>query len=353
VTRFIYGGGGDGDIIRTTGLPYISAVALVYDSRTGGSQITDLLTMAGSAITQVTTDAYGQAVFYGPDAYIGVLWLDFGSGVRWGLSPKAVDLAAARAIAVQRAADNSGASHTAKALLPYNAADPLEQALATALDPLVIPRFASQSARDAAFPSPVAGDRCYRTDVDVEQVYQGGQALWRSRSLLTPLSFSTTLTNTTTETALCNLNIPANNASVGSIYRIRAFGTITAASGVSAQFTWRSRHGGAGGAGFAQSGARTAYTAGAANRGWVVETTMTCLGTGTSATWFGVQQTVEAFSAGGASAPFVNPTTILDGTATIGKDSTVQQFLVITGTWDTANAGNICICRGFIAERLA
>jgi hypothetical protein len=80
---------------------------------------------------------------------------------------------------------------------------------------------------------------------------------------------------------------------------------------------------------------------------------MTCLGTGTSATWFGVQQTVEAFSAGGASAPFVNPTTILDGTATIGKDSTVQQFLVITGTWDTANAGNICICRGFIAERLA
>lgn len=175
MARFLFGAGGDGDIIKPTGTPFINATALVYNSRTGGTQITDLQSVAGGAISQVTTDSNGQVIFFGPDSFIGVLWLDFGSGssVRWALSPKAVDLAATQAITVQRAADAAAASLTAKGKLPFNAADPLEQALTTALDPLVIPRFATQAARDAAFPSPVNGDRCYRSDLLVDQVYTG------------------------------------------------------------------------------------------------------------------------------------------------------------------------------------
>lgn len=175
MARFLYGGGGDGDVIKPTGTPFLNTTALVYNSRSGGTLITDLQNISGTSIGQVTTDSNGQAIFFGPDNYIGTLWLDFGSGsgVRWALSPKAVDLAATRAIAVQRTADAATPSFTTKAHLPYNAADPLEQALATALDPLVIPRFATAAARDTAFPAPANGDRCYRTDLAADQVYTG------------------------------------------------------------------------------------------------------------------------------------------------------------------------------------
>lgn len=185
MARYLYGGGGDGDIIQPNGTPYINTSANVYNARSGGTQITDLQNFSGATIAAVTTDTYGQAIFYGPDNYIGALWLDFGSGVRWALSPKAVDLAATRAIAVQRSADAATPTFTAKAHLPYNTADPLEQSLATALDPLVIPRFASDAARNAAFPSPAAGDRCYRTDLFRDQVYDSVSSSWVG---LTPVS---------------------------------------------------------------------------------------------------------------------------------------------------------------------
>jgi hypothetical protein len=173
MTRYLYGAGGDGEVVRTSGLPYANAAASVYNSRSGGSPITDLQTLTGAAISSVTSDPYGQVAFYGPDNYIGTLWLDFGGGVRWALSPKAVDLAATQAIAVQRTADASALSYTTKSTLPYNTADPLEQALAAKLDPLVIPRFPTQTARDAAFPAPTNGDRCYRTDLASDQLYNG------------------------------------------------------------------------------------------------------------------------------------------------------------------------------------
>jgi hypothetical protein len=177
MTRYLYGGGGDGDIIKVTGVPYINATALVYSARSGGTQITDLQDVGGLTIWQVTTDGVGQVLFYGPDNFIGVLWLDFGSGPRWALSPKAVDLAATQAITVQRAADAAAPAYTPRAHLPYNNSNPLGKNLALAMDPLVIPRFGSSAARDAAFPTPQNGDRCYRTDLHQDQLY-GEDGLW-------------------------------------------------------------------------------------------------------------------------------------------------------------------------------
>lgn len=175
MTRYLYGGGGDGGIVKPSGQPFLNAGAAVYNSRSGGAQITDLQTVSGTAIATVTSDANGQVAFYGPDNYIGTLWLDFGtgSGVRWALSPKSVDLAATKAIEMQRSADAGFPSFTTRAHLPYNTADPLLQALATTVDHLVITQVIDQAARDAAFPSPQNGDRAYRIDLKADQLYNG------------------------------------------------------------------------------------------------------------------------------------------------------------------------------------
>jgi hypothetical protein len=208
MTRYLYGAGGDGEVVRPSGIPYANAAAGVYNSRSGGSPITDLQTLAGAAISSVTSDAYGQVAFYGPDNYIGVLWLDFGGGTRWALSPKAIDLAATQAIAVQRTADAAAPNFTARSALPYSTADPLEQALAAKLDPMVIARFPSQTARDAAFPSPANGDRCYRTDLKADQIYDG--AAWETMSFSgwtqsTAIAWTATTTNPSLGTGTANV----------------------------------------------------------------------------------------------------------------------------------------------------
>lgn len=199
MTRYLYGGGGDGDIIRTTGLPFANSSANVHTTRTGASPVTDLQNVSGAATTNITTDVNGQALFYGPDNYIGVLWLDFGVGVRWALSPKDVSAAALQAHAVQRAADLTAATRTKKAGLRTNVADPLLNALAGDLDPLVEPRFASASLRDDAFPAPADGDRCYRTDLHCAMRYHGGAGRWVAQhdALIAEVTVTTPVTTVT------------------------------------------------------------------------------------------------------------------------------------------------------------
>lgn len=182
MTRYLYGGGGDGDIIQPSGQPYTNAPATVWTARTGGSQVTDLQDLSAVAIGTLRSDSYGQIVFYGPDGYLNVLWVDFGSGVRWALAPKDINASALASVANQRAGDLSGATTTTKAALHTNTADPLLNKLATDLDPLVEPRFASQTLRDAAFPSPADGDRCYRTDLHCAQRYHGGLGRWTAQN---------------------------------------------------------------------------------------------------------------------------------------------------------------------------
>lgn len=186
MARFLYGGGGDGDIVQPTGLPYTNAPATVYSARTAGAAVTDLQSLAGATLpgAAVTSDAYGQVAFYGPDNFVGTLWLQFGTGPRWALSPKAVDLTAAQVIASQRSADDTGRTTTRKAALPKSAANPLGSRLADTLDPLVIPRFASLAARNAAFPAPVSGDRCWRSDLLTDELYDGTR--WRTHTTDAP-----------------------------------------------------------------------------------------------------------------------------------------------------------------------
>ncbi len=66
----------------STGLPVPNAVVTVWNARTGGSQVTDLQTLAGGTITQVTADSQGYIAFYGPDNMTDLLWIYAGSGPR-------------------------------------------------------------------------------------------------------------------------------------------------------------------------------------------------------------------------------------------------------------------------------
>lgn len=353
MTRFIYGGGGDGDIIKPTGVPFINAGANVFDARTGGTQITDLQNITGASITTITTDSFGQAIFYGPDNYIAPLWLDFGSGVRWALSPKAVDLAATRAIAVQRAADALTTTPTTKASLPYNTADPLEQALANALDPLVIPRFASVSARDAAFPSPVNGDRCWRNDLAAEQTFNGQIGLWRTTNFASSFGSvggTVVLSNSATETSLSAVSAPANIVA-GATYRVTAYGTLIVAASTTPNVTFRLRIGGIPGVIAASNNYVAASTASPGLRPWKAEGMINVLTTGVSGTWFANLTSRSAIT----STTTLNQADAAlrtDGTAAITRDTTVTQSLTMSAQWSAASASNICTQHGWSWERV-
>jgi hypothetical protein len=354
MTRFLYGGGGDGDIIQMSGAPYANTVASVYDARTGGTRITDLQNISGSAVTSVTTDVYGQAVFYGPDNYIGVLWLDFGVGsVRWALSPKAVDLAAARVITTQRAADAAGASTTAKAALPYNAADPLEQALAAKLDPLVLPRFSSQAARDAAFPSPQEGDRCYRLDLRAEQVYNVPLAGWFNASYATNRgtsgpAFSSSWT--LSEVEIIGVPIPANMPA-GTTFRLTAYGVTSVALNTTPDLALRFRLGGLTGTIIGSNWYTAASNPATATRPWQLTACVTITSTGTSGTWFGnltshsLLTSTTALTTTGASVR-------CDGSAEITRDTTTATAVSLTSQWSASSPLTSTAVYGWFWERV-
>lgn len=351
MTRFIYGGGGDGDIIQPSGVPFANATALVYNARTGGTRITDLQTISGAAVSAATTDLYGQAIFYGPDAYIGVLWLDFGVGPRWALSPKAVDLASAQAIAVQRAADFTGAAFTVKAALPYNANDPLEQALANKLDPMVIPRFASQTARNAAFPAPANGDRCWRTDLSAEQVYNGSTSTWRTTSFASDTGTTgsaVTLNATATETALSTLSLPGN-LPAGATFRVTAFGTISEAASTAPTISFRLRIGGVSGTYLTGAGVVGFNTATPMQGSWQFQGLVTVASIGVTGTWVGNTTVTTDFASWG-----VNRTTspYTNSSDPVTRDTTISQTLAMTAQWSASSTFNSLTQYGWFWERV-
>jgi hypothetical protein len=65
------------------------AVGTVWDSLTGGTQITDLTDLAGTPITQITADTDAAVGFYGPDG-VSTVYADFGYSRRFLMM--AVDL---------------------------------------------------------------------------------------------------------------------------------------------------------------------------------------------------------------------------------------------------------------------
>ena len=91
MARTLYGGSPADVIAQVTtddgDLAPATATLTAWDSLSGGTQLTDLTTAGGSPITVVTPDALGRVVFYGPNSYVGAIWLQDPTGTRWRIDP--------------------------------------------------------------------------------------------------------------------------------------------------------------------------------------------------------------------------------------------------------------------------
>ncbi|MFF8879593.1 glycerophosphodiester phosphodiesterase [Streptomyces flaveolus] len=90
--RSQYGSDGGSVVTDAAGNAVANRQGSVYTTRTGGSQVTDLLTLAGTATGgTITTDSRGRLAFQGPDGVTATLWWDGGDGTRWAILPTETD----------------------------------------------------------------------------------------------------------------------------------------------------------------------------------------------------------------------------------------------------------------------
>jgi hypothetical protein len=116
MSRHLYGGGSaDFAIIAdepSGNLKFQPGTTVtMWDSATGGNQVTDLLSIIDEALTTVTTGSTGEiGHFYGPDGWASILYADGGVGPRRALVP--ADLAAEVATKLGRDEEPAGHAHS-------------------------------------------------------------------------------------------------------------------------------------------------------------------------------------------------------------------------------------------------
>lgn len=164
------------------------------------------------------------------------------------------------------------------------------------------------------------------------------------------LSATTTKTGTTTtETDICVLTIPANDAVVGATYRITAWGTTTHTA-ASPTLQWRSL---LGANALASSGTLTCNASASSLRPWRIVTDLVCLATGGTGSWFATQQ---GFWTGNTTTalPVQSPQHFFDGSTPVTNATTSANDFKITFTWlAVTTSAQTMTCRGYHAERIA
>lgn len=99
--RYLYGSDGGAVVADADGDIQVARSGTVWTARTGGSQLTDILTLAGAPTGgSVVTDSLGRLAFQGPDNVIATLWWDSAGGTRWAVLPTQTDQVAARQVEV-------------------------------------------------------------------------------------------------------------------------------------------------------------------------------------------------------------------------------------------------------------
>lgn len=151
------------------------------------------------------------------------------------------------------------------------------------------------------------------------------------------LAAGTTLTNTTTETALsAGISIPANRiVSAGTVVRVRARVRVPGTNATDT-LTIRARLDSAAGT---QLGASAAVDVANGDAG-LIDLTLTCRSVGASGT----------LSSAGIAA--IASSSVVTGSATFAFDTTVAHPIVITGQWSVANAGNQAYLDDFVVTIL-
>lgn len=94
-----YGSDGGAVVTDADGDIQVGRPGTVWTAKTGGSQILDILTLAGVPTGgDVVTDSLGRLAFQGPDDVVATLWWESGGGTRWAVLPTNTDQVAARQV---------------------------------------------------------------------------------------------------------------------------------------------------------------------------------------------------------------------------------------------------------------
>lgn len=190
----------------------------------------------------------------------------------------------------------------------------------------------------------VVGNLVVSGAANLDDVNVAGDLNLGSSRYRTQLSSTQTLSNSATETVIVTFTIPANDAVVGAVYRIFAWGTgsVTATP----TMTWRSRLGGVAGA--SMGGHAATARSGMTDGKWRVTALVSVAGTGATGTW---NPWFEVFS------NFVSNTSPytfgMDLTSSPTNATTSAQDFVITAQWSAASASNVLTLKGYTAERVA
>lgn len=161
---------------------------------------------------------------------------------------------------------------------------------------------------------------------------------------------TTTISNTTTETVLHSFTIPGSDASAGSVYAIKATGTMDWTTG-SPTLTLRARLGGISGAVIATCVLTCTASASTAAPAWSADADVVCITTGGSGTWRGTIRALGQIVSGGFTAA-ANPATTGAPAAAVTQSTTATADLVITAQWSAANAANTVRCDTGYGQRI-
>jgi hypothetical protein len=157
---------------------------------------------------------------------------------------------------------------------------------------------------------------------------------------------ATTIASSSAEAALQTFAIPANDAAVGAVYRIRAYGTAQVTG--TPTMTFRFKIGGTGGTTLQAISAITARS-GMTDGWWEIEAIVTCSATGGSGTWSPFIRGTHNFVTS-VSTITTMATTV---TASVTRDTTISNDLILSGQWSASSPSNSIVCRGSLCERIA
>lgn len=155
-----------------------------------------------------------------------------------------------------------------------------------------------------------------------------------------------TVANTTTETVVGTMTIPAADAVAGAIYRARMVANVSFLA--SATLNWRARLGGVAGTLLANAGPTTLSGTGQTTKESAISVDLVCVSTGASGTWFAMLQEVRNTTQTGS----VGEVQLGSSDGTVIADTTISEGFVITAQWGAASASNTLSAR-VIFERVA
>ncbi|MFJ1748281.1 right-handed parallel beta-helix repeat-containing protein [Streptomyces sp. NPDC088116] len=161
----------------------------------------------------------------------------------------------------------------------------------------------------------------------------GGTALPGSNvvNALRPPTLAT-VANSTAQTPIASVSIPANDAAPGAGYRFTARGTASTTGAPTLALDVS-----LGGTSLMPLRGAIATASALSSAGWDLEVLLTCVTAGASATWTG-RATLLSRLTNGSTGAVVQDLGLVD--TTVGKDSGATQSLAVRATWGTASTSN-------------